>query len=70
MVDGLREHKKRPTRQRISDVATALFISHGFDAVTIAEIAANADVSEKTVYKTFRTRSCSSTTASASGSCY
>ena len=53
MVDGLREHKKRATRQRISDVATALFISHGFDAVTVAEIAANANISEKTVYNYF-----------------
>ena len=56
MIDGLREHKKRQTRQRISDVATALFIARGFEAVTIAEIAAAADVSEKTVYNYFPTK--------------
>ncbi len=56
MIDGLREHKKRQTRQRISDVATALFIARGFEAVTVAEIAATADVSEKTVYNYFPTK--------------
>ncbi len=56
MIDGLREHKKRQTRQRISDVATALFIARGFEAVTIAEIASAADVSEKTVYNYFPTK--------------
>ena len=56
MIDGLREHKKRQTRQRISDVATGLFMARGFEAVTIAEIAATADVSEKTVYNYFPTK--------------
>jgi AcrR family transcriptional regulator len=54
--DGLRERKKRETRQRISDVATQMFIAHGFDAVTIADIAAQAGVSEKTIYNYFPTK--------------
>jgi AcrR family transcriptional regulator len=56
VIDGLREHKKRLTRQRISDVATGMFMSRGFEAVTVAEIAAAADVSEKTVYNYFPTK--------------
>ncbi|MZD08624.1 TetR family transcriptional regulator [Streptomyces sp. SID5785] len=53
MAEGLRERKKRQTRQHISDVATGLFLDHGFDAVTIAEIADAADVSVNTVYNYF-----------------
>jgi AcrR family transcriptional regulator len=53
MAEGLRERKKRQTRQYISDVATGLFVERGFDAVTIAEIADAADVSVNTVYNYF-----------------
>ncbi|MFF8310475.1 TetR/AcrR family transcriptional regulator [Streptomyces lydicus] len=53
MAEGLRERKKRQTRQFISDVATGLFLERGFDAVTIAEIAQAADVSVNTVYNYF-----------------
>jgi AcrR family transcriptional regulator len=49
----LRESKKRETRQRISDVATGLFFARGFDAVTIEEIAAAANVSKVTVFNYF-----------------
>ncbi|MER7106643.1 TetR/AcrR family transcriptional regulator [Streptomyces sp. NPDC000229] len=52
-TEGLRERKKRQTRQHISDVATGLFLERGFDAVTIAEIAKAADVSVNTVYNYF-----------------
>jgi AcrR family transcriptional regulator len=55
-VEGLRERKKRETRQRISDVATGLFLERGFDDVRVAEIAEAAGVSEKTVYNYFDTK--------------
>jgi len=48
-----RESKKRETRQRISDVATALFFERGFEAVTIDEIAVAAKVSKMTVFNYF-----------------
>ncbi|MFG2223500.1 TetR/AcrR family transcriptional regulator [Streptomyces sp. NPDC048644] len=53
MAEGLRERKKRQTRQYLSDVATGLFLERGFDAVTIAEIAEAAEVSVNTVYNYF-----------------
>ncbi|MFJ9178380.1 TetR/AcrR family transcriptional regulator [Streptomyces sp. NPDC102360] len=53
MAEGLRERKKRQTRQYISDVATGLFLERGFDAVTVAEVADAANVSVNTVYNYF-----------------
>lgn len=49
----LRETKKRETRQRISDVATALFFARGFEQVTLDEIALAAKVSKMTVLNYF-----------------
>lgn len=50
---GLRERKKARTRQRISDVATYLFMVRGFDNVSVAEIAEAAEVSKMTVFNYF-----------------
>ncbi|MDH6541115.1 TetR/AcrR family transcriptional regulator [Streptomyces lavendulae] len=50
---SLRARKKRETRQRISDVATALFGARGFDHVTVAEVAKAAEVSTMTVFNHF-----------------
>lgn len=50
---GLRERKKVQTRVRISDIATRLFLEHGFDEVTVADVAKAADVSVKTVFNYF-----------------
>jgi AcrR family transcriptional regulator len=54
--DGLRERKKRRTRQQISDVATVMFVMRGFDQVKVSEIADVVGVSEKTVYNYFPTK--------------
>ncbi|WP_328831777.1 TetR/AcrR family transcriptional regulator [Streptomyces sp. NBC_00252] len=49
----LRERKKRATRQRISNVASALFRERGFDQVSVAEVARAAEVSTMTVFNYF-----------------
>jgi AcrR family transcriptional regulator len=54
--EGLRERKKRLTRQRISDVATAMFVARGYDSVKISEIAEKVGVSEKKIYNYFPTK--------------
>jgi len=53
---GLRERKKQRARETISDIATSLFIERGFERVTLAEIAAAADVSVGTIVNYFGTK--------------
>jgi AcrR family transcriptional regulator len=53
---GLRETKKLQTRQAIAESAMELFVTRGFEHVTVAEIAAAAGVSEKTVFNYFPTK--------------
>ena len=55
-MEGLRERKKRQTREAIAAAAMRLFHARGFDAVTVAEVARAADVSEKTVFNHFPTK--------------
>ena len=45
--------KRLATRQKISDIATRLFVERGFDEVTVEEIAEAADVSRMTVFNHF-----------------
>lgn len=51
--EGLRERKKRATRQLISNIATRLFTERGFEQVTIDDVAAAANVSKMTVFNYF-----------------
>ena len=52
-MEGLRERKKRETRETIARTAMDLFGARGYDAVTVADVARAADVSEKTVFNYF-----------------
>ena len=52
-MEGLRERKKRETRETIARTAMDLFVERGYDAVTVADVARAAEVSEKTVFNYF-----------------
>lgn len=52
-VPDRRTRKRLATRQAISDAATRLFMEHGFDGVTIDQIAQAADVGRMTVFNHF-----------------
>jgi AcrR family transcriptional regulator len=53
---GLRESKKRRTRETIAQVAADLFHKRGFAAVTVDDVARAADVSRQTVFNYFPTK--------------
>jgi AcrR family transcriptional regulator len=53
---GLRQRQKQQTRQLIFETASRLFAERGFDAVTVAEVARAADVSDMTVFNHFPTK--------------
>jgi AcrR family transcriptional regulator len=48
-----RTRKRLANRQAISDVATSLFMEHGFDQVTVDQIADAADMGRMTVFNHF-----------------
>jgi AcrR family transcriptional regulator len=52
-VEGRRERKKRELHARIYETARQLFLEHGFEATTVAQIAEAADVAQGTFFNHF-----------------
>ncbi|MFJ5547897.1 TetR family transcriptional regulator [Streptomyces sp. NPDC093225] len=50
---GLRETKKLRTRRHLADTALEMFLERGFGEVSVAEIAAAAEVSKPTLFRYF-----------------
>ncbi|MFJ3921542.1 TetR family transcriptional regulator [Streptomyces sp. NPDC090022] len=53
---GLRESKKLRTRRHLAATALELFLERGFDAVSVADVAAAAEVSKPTLFRYFPTK--------------
>ena len=53
---GLRERKKQRMFNDLSETAIRLFLEKGFDAVSVAEVAAAAEVSKPTLFRYFPTK--------------
>ena len=50
---GLRERKRARTRRALVEAATDLFSRHGYEATTVADIAAAADIGTRTFFSHF-----------------
>jgi AcrR family transcriptional regulator len=50
---GLRERKKQRMYREVSDIAVRLFLERGFEAVSVAEVAAAAQISKPTLFRYF-----------------
>jgi AcrR family transcriptional regulator len=55
-MSGLREIKKKKTRQAIMDAAIKLFSEKGFDHTSVNELAKTAGVGKSTIYGYFHTK--------------
>ncbi|GLQ45753.1 TetR family transcriptional regulator [Dyella lipolytica] len=53
---GRRDRKRSQTQDHLARTAARLFDAHGFDAVTMEQIAADADVAKGTLYNHFPTK--------------
>jgi AcrR family transcriptional regulator len=52
-IEGLRERKRARTRAGAVDAALDLFVRHGYDNVTVADICEAAEISPRTFFRYF-----------------
>lgn len=55
-AEGLRERKRRETRQRIAEVGQRLFLADGYEATTLDAIAAEAGISRRAFFSFFKSK--------------
>jgi AcrR family transcriptional regulator len=55
-VPGLRQRKQQQTRERLTRMAMALFLKRGFEATTLDDIAAAADISRRSFFHYFASK--------------
>jgi AcrR family transcriptional regulator len=53
---GLRQRKRQQTRERLIEAAMALFLDRGFEATTLDDIAAAADISRRSFFHYFASK--------------
>jgi AcrR family transcriptional regulator len=56
VTEGLRQRQRVRIQQSIQDAATRLFLASGYEAVSVNEIAAAAEVSKRTLFKYFASK--------------
>ena len=54
--EGLRERKRRETRQRIAETGLRLFLANGYEQTTLDAIAAAAGISRRTFFSYFKSK--------------
>ncbi|OZI61190.1 TetR/AcrR family transcriptional regulator [Bordetella genomosp. 11] len=55
-AEGLRERKRRETRQLIAEVGQRLFLARGYEGTTLDDIAAEAGISRRTFFSYFKSK--------------
>jgi AcrR family transcriptional regulator len=55
-VEGVRERKRRQTRQRIAEQGLRLFLADGYESTTLDAIAAAAEISRRTFFSYFKSK--------------
>jgi AcrR family transcriptional regulator len=56
VASGLRERKRRQTRDRLTEAGMTLFLAQGFEATTLDQIAAAADISRRSFFHHFASK--------------
>ncbi len=55
-AEGVRERKRRETRQRIAETALRLFLANGYENTSLDTIAAEAGISRRTFFSYFKSK--------------